>query len=503
MTTSLVDVNKAREYMKDKVEPVVGKLVQELAINQPEDVLEYILNFAARELESYDGSLTEEESKTRDTLAIEEGKSCYGDLAQSISFTEEQESEPSNRHQDRPCVETSAAEETKVPEIQALNTSLKTVNSSIRRTEVKTSPEAYTLAEEEDCMVGEDEGEGFRDEEAEENLYESKFEAKVQDEESHTDVSTKEAEEIPICCVSGMPAELQVRLPGSSRIEYYARDIYEAMKRKNKLRGAVTAELNEELPSLEDADAPLWEIDPEDLARIAAAKSVDEVANRPVTPPKRGFKMTRPGENYHDETRREGPINVGPVKFEAKALGKLDGEAGNDEDMRGAALDAAKRRQTELEKNSRLTDEQRAALNIKRKKDDLLGKIRAHYATLGGAEPIGLAASSVETLQRHLSKIKAHTAAIQVDRDKKARSLEKEDKLREKMLKNTSGEMGFPGTKPTRTLSFEPKAAGSISDNQAEDSQSDQGDTGSGANQVIDPESRRRRAAEAAARRFK
>jgi hypothetical protein len=49
-------------------------------------------------------------------------------------------------------------------------------------------------------------------------------------------------------------------------------------------------------------------------------------------------------------------------------------------------------------------------LAARRQKDDLVGKILAHYQARGQDAPIGLPASDVETLKRHLAKIKKEAA---------------------------------------------------------------------------------------------
>ena len=46
----------------------------------------------------------------------------------------------------------------------------------------------------------------------------------------------------------------------------------------------------------------------------------------------------------------------------------------------------------------------------RRQKDELVGKILAHYQSLGQEAPIGLAASDVPALKRHLDHIKAQGA---------------------------------------------------------------------------------------------
>mmetsp|Transcript_10966 Transcript_10966/g.17967 ORF Transcript_10966/g.17967 Transcript_10966/m.17967 type:complete len:359 (+) Transcript_10966:137-1213(+) len=303
------------------------------------------------------------------------------------------------------------------------------------------------------------------------------------------EIERREREKNPVCCVSGTPAEVKVKVPGTNDIEFYARDIFDALKRKNKLRGAVWVEIDQDFPE-EDTKTDGWvpgELDPEFKARLEKEdiKTFDELASRPVTPPKRGFEMTRPGENYHNE--RAGPINVGPVKFEARALGSVS--EGEEKDGRTAALDAAAKRLAEQHASDNLSEEQRKELQIKRKKDALVGKIKAHYATMGGTEPLGLAASSIETLQKHLSKLKNRIDAGRSERVEHARTEEKKEKLNNMVMGITKG---TPGRciKPQAPVAYEPRALGSSS-------------TGGETNEEDPAAKRRERAALAAARRYK
>ena len=47
----------------------------------------------------------------------------------------------------------------------------------------------------------------------------------------------------------------------------------------------------------------------------------------------------------------------------------------------------------------------------RRQKDELVGKILAHYQARGQDPPIGLPASDVETLRKHLAHVKREAAA--------------------------------------------------------------------------------------------
>ena len=52
----MIDVNDAKAYMSSKVNPVLSDLVRELAMNQPENVLRFIRDFADRKLGDEDES---------------------------------------------------------------------------------------------------------------------------------------------------------------------------------------------------------------------------------------------------------------------------------------------------------------------------------------------------------------------------------------------------------------------------------------------------------------
>ena len=47
----------------------------------------------------------------------------------------------------------------------------------------------------------------------------------------------------------------------------------------------------------------------------------------------------------------------------------------------------------------------------RRQKDELVGKILAHYQARGQDPPIGLPASDIETLRKHLAHVKKEAAA--------------------------------------------------------------------------------------------
>uniref|UniRef100_A0A7S2FRJ2 Uncharacterized protein n=1 Tax=Florenciella parvula TaxID=236787 RepID=A0A7S2FRJ2_9STRA len=50
-------------------------------------------------------------------------------------------------------------------------------------------------------------------------------------------------------------------------------------------------------------------------------------------------------------------------------------------------------------------------LNERRQKDELIGKIEAHYSGMGKDPPFGLASSSLDALKKHLDHVKGQAAA--------------------------------------------------------------------------------------------
>lgn len=312
------------------------------------------------------------------------------------------------------------------------------------------------------------------------------------------EIAAAEAARVPLCCVSGVPSEVKVRLK-SGEVQYYAQDILDALKRKNKLPGAVEAAVDEAFPEVVPEDFT-FKPDPKWEARIAEAKTTDQIDDKPVTPPKRGFTMALPGQNFHDDTIRTTPLDVAPVKFEPRALGTASGEGGNDDDQRAAASKAAARRVEEEEAADRLTPEQREVLKVKRKKDELVGRIQALYASSGGVAPLGLAASSVETLRKHLAKLQARMGSSQkqAEREEHHDTTEKREAAKQILEK-----LGGPGAQaapsvssmlPTKTVAFESRALGTANAEPGSGNQEDAAE--------LTPQERRRRAAEAAARRF-
>jgi len=539
------NLEKARAYMKERAEPVVAKLVQQLAKSQPDDILGFIADFAARErrelaaeerevrrsgqqlgdsvsecgLEAEARASTEVfgSSGRRNQLSARSSESsrtpsarrddCAGDAEQAdginrtpLSDSPGQSSPAHERSDDGgDCAGHEAAGDEQRAEatIQDLtperDSSPREGDNDDSLDEAESPKLSPGDSEDQDGAISDGDETKAGDAATSQTVHDMEH---TQDEELGVAGSGDLAvEATKVCCVSGTSADVKVRLPGSSEIEYYASDIYEALKRKNKLRGAVAVAIDQALPSpVEPAtDEPVFPLNDEERERLAKVPRPEDVDNRPVTPPKRGFEMTLPGQNYHPGggPRIVGP--VGPVKFTPRALGE-----NNAEDCKAAALEAAAKRAKETEDN--LTDEQRENMRMRRKKDELIGKIHAHYSNMGGAAPVGLGACSVETLQRHLRQVKRHLDESRAERVETQSRVETDDKLRKVVGKLSglggAGPSGLPSAAPARTLSFEPRALGST---QSAPSGDDRPAQAAAADSAA---ARRERAAMAAARRL-
>ena len=96
---------------------------------------------------------------------------------------------------------------------------------------------------------------------------------------------------------------------------------------------------------------------------------------------------------------------------------RLGGDSGADpkastEDRRAAAAAAAERRAGNWRQGGGGGNAQKqAALATRREKDELVGKITALYQARGDDAPIGLASSNVDTLKKHLDKLRNDKSA--------------------------------------------------------------------------------------------
>ena len=92
----------------------------------------------------------------------------------------------------------------------------------------------------------------------------------------------------------------------------------------------------------------------------------------------------------------------------------------------------------------------------RQRKNELLGRIRAHYARMGEAEPFGLAAASIETIEDHFEKCQGDAAKrAKADGKKRAQASRISNIARGETKSDRSG----PAS--SRELIFEPKALGS------------------------------------------
>ena len=148
------------------------------------------------------------------------------------------------------------------------------------------------------------------------------------------------------------------------------------------------------------------EKDPEVIRlREETARRMGRQVDRPVTPPNRG----KEGSSY-------GARNLSYV-------GTLGGSnAENDEGKKGddaapVVLTAAQRREAMLAAaerrnnagvfgNKNISEEKKQEMALAKKRDAMIGKIRALYQASGKDEPFGLGMAKMEVLQMHLERAK-------------------------------------------------------------------------------------------------
>ena len=76
------------------------------------------------------------------------------------------------------------------------------------------------------------------------------------------------------------------------------------------------------------------------------------------------------------------------------------------DERRAAAAAAAQARAETWEQGGGTNRQKQKDLAARRQKDELVGKIQAHYAAKGEDPPFGLPAASIETLRKHYNDIK-------------------------------------------------------------------------------------------------
>ena len=191
-----------------------------------------------------------------------------------------------------------------------------------------------------------------------------------------------------------------------------------------------------------------------------AAKWNAEHADRPVTPPSKyeagkRFKSTSlqgystagggssgPARNLNFVGTLGGASGDGETAGQSLGGGNGDGAAGataapeSAEERRKRMIAAAERRNdggtgANNALGSKISKEKAEELALKRQRDTLLGKIRAHYAARGMSEPFGLAAAPIETLRAYLDRAKKKASSVAPE----AKAKDKERALRSRLLR--------------------------------------------------------------------
>jgi hypothetical protein len=96
-----------------------------------------------------------------------------------------------------------------------------------------------------------------------------------------------------------------------------------------------------------------------------------------------------------------------PLVSAAGGGGRALGGGAALQDKREAAARAAESRQSNWRQGGDTDTAKAASLKERRLKDDLIGKIQAHYSSIGESPPFGLAGSPLATLRKHYSTIYA------------------------------------------------------------------------------------------------
>jgi len=172
------------------------------------------------------------------------------------------------------------------------------------------------------------------------------------------------------------------------------------------------------------------EDDPELRAkREEVARQFGQQIERAVTPPGKYDRKDYGGRHVsYSGTLGGGGSTTG-------GAGKTGGGKENDEEAapkkvltaaerREAMLAAAEKRgQANAERGGKISDAKRAKMAEQRKKDVLLGKVRALYSASGRDEPFGLGMAKVEVLQMHYDRARGLAQGH-------AKQTAKEDKVR-------------------------------------------------------------------------
>ena len=115
-------------------------------------------------------------------------------------------------------------------------------------------------------------------------------------------------------------------------------------------------------------------------------------------------------EDAADEHRRPPPGRRPSRPRAFQGAGHTLGGGGADSNTQGVdARDAAAMAAMQRANNAGGTERDRKMAE-RRQKDELVGKILAHYQARGQDPPIGLPASDIETLRKHLAHVKREAA---------------------------------------------------------------------------------------------
>ena len=145
--------------------------------------------------------------------------------------------------------------------------------------------------------------------------------------------------------------------------------------------------------------------------------------DRPVTPPSKKGSSTYSGQPRNlsyvgtlggtsgSKTKRDG--NVDEENSENKTPPKVLTAA----ERREAMLRAAEKRNNSNKFGARnISDEKKKDMALQKKRDVMIGKIRALYQASGKDEPFGLGMAKMETLQMHLRRAQGYSKNAQQQR---------------------------------------------------------------------------------------
>ena len=252
-------------------------------------------------------------------------------------------------------------------------------------------------------------------------------------------------------------------------VRYYTEDSFEALKRRGKLRGCDWCRLGETFPEPEGPPESSFFTSEEEAKRMR-----EEMDERPVTPPRKGFKMTGPGQNYHNESKMPQGATPDYVSFQAQALGGGDNANLTAEEREGKDRISSCRTKQKMLDLKKYQPAQAAIISSEKqkldemaeqkRKSELLGRIWAHHARMGESEPFGLAAASIQTIQEHYAKCQGDLARRATAEGKQQERAARIESIAKEVQSAESSNAA------ARTMQFEPRALGSASESSGMDS---------------------------------